>query len=297
MGVIASDRPRVLLLIDQRGWAFETIARAIERCLGDRFAFEIAATAEKPPIDESSFDIIHTFFDRERYHVPFVHGRARIVKSVYSEYWHFEGMTASELYDQFHHDAHAILVPNFKLLMLLRDLPVPVHIFPEGVDASLFAPRIRDRTEGFRVGWAGNPDRYIKRFEWLKKAAKGIGELFLATGDRTVDAMVDFYNDIDVIACSSQAEGSPRPILEGMACGAFPVSFDVGVVPEVVTPFVNGLIVEEESVEGLRSALTWCRDHLDHVRRARPLNVERMRATRRWESVVQSLAAIYHSLL
>lgn len=291
------ERARVLLLIDKRGWAFDTLALAIQKHLGNEFHFTIAATDEKPVINDADYHIIHTFFDREQYHLPFVGGRVRIIKSVYSLYWNLEGMSPQELYLRFHREAHAMIVPNFKLLSLLSGLPVPVHLCPEGVDTDFFHPEYYALQGPLRVGWAGNPQRYIKRFSLLKDAAHGIGDLLAADGDKTPDEMLVFYNSVDVIACASYAEGTPRPLLEGMACGAFPVSFDVGIVPEVVTHAVNGLVVHDETVQGMHNALQWCNEHIEHVRGVRSLNVERIRALRSWQATLPALARVYRSVL
>ena len=67
--------------------------------------------------------------------------------------------------------------------------------------------------------------------------------------------MARFYNSIDVICVASTAEGDPLPLVEGMACGCFPVCVDVGIVPELVQSGVNGLIVDRTPA-AFRAALS-----------------------------------------
>jgi len=59
--------------------------------------------------------------------------------------------------------------------------------------------------------------------------------------------MPEFYQGISVYVCASLSEGTPNPILEAMSCGRPVISTNVGIVPEVVDPGKNGLIVKRDS--------------------------------------------------
>lgn len=52
-----------------------------------------------------------------------------------------------------------------------------------------------------------------------------------------------FYSEIDIYLCQSSVEGVPYPVLEAMSCGAVVLSTPVGVVPEVILPWENGVII------------------------------------------------------
>ncbi len=292
----SSHRPRVLLLADVRYWAFDTIARAAQRHLAGRFDCSVFYRDEHPIIDENAYDIVHVLYESERYHRQFLHGRARVVRSVYSHHWQLdEGLDAWKFYQTYLNDAHAITVPNLKLLETLRCLPPPTFLFAEGVDTNLFRPPAR-RSGPLVVGWAGG-DKPIKRLEWLKHACDGLCELRIADGMLSDQGMVEFYGGIDVIACASKAEGSPRPVLEGMACGCFPVSFDVGIASELIHDGENGRIVRDVSVAGLREAFVWCRDNVGLIRSRWKHNAEIIRSTRSWKGVVEYLGDIYTGVL
>ncbi|MBM3230953.1 glycosyltransferase family 4 protein [Candidatus Peregrinibacteria bacterium] len=292
----SSNRPRILLLIDIPGWAFHTVAKEIERHLSDRFAFTIMIKDNFPTIDEDCFDLIHVFYEFEEYHKQFLTGKAKVIRSVYSHYWEIDHhLTPMQLYQRYLHDAHAVIVPSMRLFHAFEGIPPPVYLFPEGVDTALFSPG-KARIGPLVVGWAGK-DIPIKRLDILRAACEGICALKIADGSLSQDAMQNFYRGIDVIACTSIAEGCPRPLIEAMACGAYPVSFDVGVVPEVVIDGMNGMIVKQQSTGAFREALQWCRDHCDTIRGTRRLNAERIRATRTWQNVTAHLADIYYAVL
>lgn len=289
-------RPRILLLIDIPNWAFHSIARAVVRHLGDRFAFTILIKDQYPHIEENWFDIVHVFYEFEEYHRQFLHGKAKVIRSVYSHYWEAERkLEPMQFYLQNLSDAHVISVPSQKLLRRLQGLPPPIRLFAEGIEPEVFKP-LRERSGSLKVGWAGKPG-FIKRLDIIRKACDGLCELVIADGTKTEAEMVDFYNSVDIIACSSIAEGCPRPVLEGMACGCYPVSFDVGIVSELVAQNRNGMIVTDETAEGMREALTRCKESLGDIRKAATLNPEIIRATRTWEATTAHLADVYTALL
>lgn len=289
-------KPSVLLLIDKWNWAFHTIAMAVEKHLSDEFRFTILSAEDDLHINESDFDIIHVLFESEYRHRTFLTGKAKIVKSVYSHYWELEGMNAEQFYNRHLSEAHAVTVPSLRLLRQLQNIPAPVYLFAEGVDTDVFRP-VRGVKREETVGWAGDPERPVKRLNWLREAAQDVYPLRIAAGQTPIAEMASFYSRCAIVACSSQAEGCPRPILEGMACGAFPVSFDVGVVPEVIRHKVNGYIVEQHSVSALREALRWCKEHPDILETARGINIELIRGLRTWKATTPHLADIYHSVL
>ncbi len=294
---LSDVRPRILLLIDVRGWAFYTLAQATKHHLSDRFQFDILASGEKPPIDASKYDLIHVFYFGERYHLPFLDHRIRVLKSVYSFRWQLAGLSSDDLYRMHLREAHAISVPNRELCSLLSDLPPPVFLTPEGVDTDLFHPSGIERSGPMVAGFAGKSSDPVKQVFLLQEACEGMCELKVADGSLSADAMPDFYRSIDILLCSSLAEGSPRPLLEAMATGVFPVTFPVGIARELIDHGVNGFIAEDRTAQGLRNALSWCNAHPSVLQGASLMNPRLMVENRRWEVVTESLADVYDSLL
>ena len=58
------------------------------------------------------------------------------------------------------------------------------------------------------------------------------------------DEMGNFYSENHVLICSSEHEGGPMPILESLASARPVISTNVGIVPELVIPNHNGIIIE-----------------------------------------------------
>ncbi len=290
-------RPRILLIVDIPNWAFHTLARAIQSGLAHRFRCDIMIGSQLAAFDETDYDLIHVFFEMERNHLPYVHGKTRILKSVYSHYWQQWGMSVADFYKTHLREAHAVCVPSALLADALRELPVPVSIAPEGVDTSFFTPAGIKREGPLVVGWAGHPNRSIKRLEWMKAATDDLCELRLTNGLLSPEEMREFYRSVDIIACSSIAEGAPRPLMEGMSCGLFPLSFDVGIAGELINGNRNGYLVQNNTIEGLRSAVEWCVEHPDKIRDTAFLNRNIAIARRDWRVTLPAQEHIYDTIL
>lgn len=71
--------------------------------------------------------------------------------------------------------------------------------------------------------------------------------------------IVDWYQAVDVLLLASRREGLPRCMIEGLACGAPIVSFDVCSVREVLEEHQCGLVVPGEDYMALANAVA----HLD----------------------------------
>jgi glycosyltransferase involved in cell wall biosynthesis len=67
--------------------------------------------------------------------------------------------------------------------------------------------------------------------------------------------MVHYYAKLDVYVCVSDAEGTPNPVLEAMACGVPIISTDVGIVGELMGTLQSQFILTERSIKSLQRAL------------------------------------------
>lgn len=278
--------PRVWLVPYLKGWTYDITARAIAEQLAHRFEFRIAHQADVDAGELEKWDadvVVDMWWKGTMYR----RRPERVVKQVSSHRWSFEhwgSHSPYEVLDRFARGVKTVIVPSQRLRAMLEAVrPGAVRVAPKGFDPSLLEDH-RMRGGELRVGWAGAaaaPDKCVEILVAADPTVR-IADLCLTQGE-----MSDFYNGIDVIAVSSIAEGDPRPLIEGMACGCFPVATDVGIVPELVSHGVNGLIVER-SVEAFSDAFAWCRRNLDAVRAAGALNAVRMREQRTWASVAPS---------
>lgn len=280
--------PRVWLVPGGRAWSYDFTAQALAQHLANRFELRIAYSDTMDELLGWPADLIVDFWWKGKLQVQF--GK-RVVKQVSSHRWsqgRYHRMTTGLMARKFLRPAGGVAVPSKRLhdeLTILRNpcsLP-PIDLCPKG-----FHPeRMGDydmRGGPLVVGWAGNASAPDKNVPVLLTAEPNmrIADRCLTQGE-----MGDFYNSIDVITCASVAEGDPRPLIEGMACGCFPVVVNVGIVPELVRDGDNGLIVKG-TAQSFSEAFRWCREHIDYVRAAGRRNALELAQTRTWAVTSQA---------
>jgi Glycosyl transferases group 1/Polysaccharide pyruvyl transferase len=275
------------MLVDKRGWAYDTAAQAISRRLADEFEFRIEYVRENPDLHAWKFDLLYVFFWGETYHQRFGFKPCRVIKEISSHRWANEdayGRLSAEQTAAKHLSDAGTLTATSRRLMNQFSPHREVHWCPNGFEAGTFAPRGL-RSGPLRIGWAGNQNDACKGVHDILKPAAGQDfELVLAGGDLDAAAMGTFYNSIDVLCVASTAEGEPLTLVEGMAAGVFPVAVDVGIVPELVRHGDNGFVVNR-SPAAFGAAFQWCRQNVATVREAGGDNARRMAGERRWDDV------------
>lgn len=289
-------KPRVLMLADYPQWAQDRAVRAISRRLSDEFEFRVAYVRDHLDLSAWEFDLIFVMFWGEIYHRKFASDPRRVIKQVSSHRWETEKkygrLTASEAVYVYLRDAGTLTAPSRRLQATLSPFR-EVLLAQKGFEPSEF--KVLSRRSGkLRIGWAGDIRDRTKGLRDVLLPAAGSGfELVTAEGDLRLSDMLDFYNSIDVICVASTAEGDPLTLIEGMACGCFPVAVDVGIVPELVRDGDNGLIVDRHHAS-FRAAFEWCAANLDQVREAGLRNAVQMLDTRTWDHVSWQWREVLH---
>ena len=290
----------ILFLVDKRNWVFDFTARSIACRLSDRFRIIVRYVDERPDLSREKFDLLYVFFWGESWHERFGVEPSRLIKGVSSFRWRFEEkyghLTPSAFVDKYLQECSIVITPALKLFDILDTLRGDVFVCPNGIESELFC---YDREDGdaLRIGWVGNPNDKCKGLEdILIPACAGRFRFEYANGRWSRRQVAEFYNKIDVLAVASVAEGEPLPLIESMVCGCFPVTTDVGIVPELVRSGYNGLIVER-SVESFREAFDWCERHLEQVRRAGKFNSLLVTKTMSWDFRVRRFAEIFEYAL
>ncbi len=285
--VIPSRRPRVWLLADRRGWAYDRLCHGVARELANEFDCRIAYVAERPDLTDWDFDLVLVCYWGETWHQQFVSDPARIVKLVSSHRWQeasHGALTPAQFAATHLTDAATLGATSLRLQHLLAAERAVLHT-PQGVELDTFVPPTTRRHGPLVAGWAGNAQDPCKGLALMLRPATG-DDFELRSADGSLDAagMVRFYQGIDVLLIASTFEGEPRPLLEAMACGCFPIAVDVGIVPELVHHADNGLIVERNPA-AFRAALQWCAANLDFVRAAGARNRDLLATARAWPTV------------
>jgi glycosyltransferase involved in cell wall biosynthesis len=67
--------------------------------------------------------------------------------------------------------------------------------------------------------------------------------------------MAEFFRSAQVLVSPTTHDGTPNSLLEGMACGCFPVAGDIESIREWITPGVNGLLADPTDPASLAEAI------------------------------------------
>lgn len=275
---------RIALVPHTRDWSYDFTALALVQHLSDRFDLRVFYGDTLDSMNPREFDLVVDFWWRAALDRRF---KQRVVKQVSSHRWtrdKYGNLDARALIDGHLRKSGAVLVPSQRLANELADAP-HVTLCPKGFHPETFGDE-QQRNGGLVVGWVGNAYASDKRLDVIRAACPELRVVGPGTpiGKLGQEFMPAFYNSIDIITCASDAEGDPRPLIEGMACGCFPVVVDVGIAPELVRHRENGLIVER-TPQAFADAFAWCRANIDFVRWAGRLNAREMLASRTWAQV------------
>lgn len=175
-------------------------------------------------------------------------------------------------------------VSSNKLLNIYNTLDLenkPYGVITDGVSLEKFYVKKKNRyhdidNRKIKIGWVGNSawkqdqedfkgvNTILKpTLQELIEEGYPIEMYFADRQERMIphDKMVDYYQDIDIICCTSKIEGTPNPVLEGMACGTVVVSTDVGIVPDVLGEKQSQFILKERSKACLKERLIYLMEH------------------------------------
>lgn len=255
---------KVLLLYDKI-WAWYFKAMAIQKHLGQGHGFKKIAVASnkwirKNPNVLKKYNHIHYF--------GWLDGRQVALK--------YKGVTAgvsSHNYFYRHWDIarnvmnrYGALTCTSKIIyddLKKRKLGKLLYLCQNGVDEEKFQPD-PVKHDKFVVGWMGQPTHgkfsrsdksidmhgYQHVLQPLVESMRGNRAVEFNIIAKTYknaishDAMVKWYNGLDLFLHTGFGTGTPNGVFEAMACGVPCISTAIGAAPEVIEDGVNGYLVQ-----------------------------------------------------
>jgi len=274
-------RPRLLILANTRGWAFDELAQQRANYLASFWNIDIQYIDEKPNINPAHYDLMFDpNWNFNEYDALFM---GCFVRGINSHKWERNPCPYKQLRKCLN-GAVACFVPNQSQVRRIRPAFPATFLVKEGIDPETFY-WIRDRSEPDLVaGWTGNQSNLLKRLDTvIKPACIQAGVNLRIAEFPTREKLNHFYNDVDVVLIGSEPlyEGNPLSLFEAGACGRTVIATNVGAVPEVVEDGVTGLVVEStndipRTIQAFVDRLTWCKEHLGEVRQMGKLHRERI---------------------
>lgn len=246
---------KILLIADRPGWAYDILAQSLQKS-STKYEIEVEyiinIRRDPSSFDLTPYDITFFFlwFDGMRYG-PKMKGFqfSKTCVGVHSLSWIKRGMTSNQAEHICNHFAGTGYISQEIGTILNLDNG---FFTPNGIDRNLFYPTPLPTGKDIRFMWVGNPST---SHHGDNKAFHSIVEPVCADLGVTLrtatplnriprDEMGRFYSENHVLICSSEHEGGPMPILESLASARPVITTKVGIVPELIIPNQNGIIIQ-----------------------------------------------------
>jgi len=128
-------------------------------------------------------------------------------------------------------------------------------------------------------------DREAQR--WIEKL--GIGPAVRLLPQLPQTDLADLFRRAQVMVSPTTHDGTPNSVLEGMACGCFPIAGDLESIREWIRPGENGLLVDATSPEQVAHAVIQALEDSNLRRQAAGLNRDIiMQRAEYWRCMSQS---------
>ncbi|MBI5951287.1 MAG: glycosyltransferase family 4 protein [Chloroflexi bacterium] len=109
--------------------------------------------------------------------------------------------------------------------------------------------------------------------------------------------MGDVFRAAQVMVSPSVHDGTPNSLLEGMACGCFPVAGDLESIREWITHAQNGLLVDPTNPQSIADAILLALEREDLRREAAGLNTKIISARAEYGVNMEKALEFYRSMI
>jgi glycosyltransferase involved in cell wall biosynthesis len=138
---------------------------------------------------------------------------------------------------------------------------------------------------------AGEP----QAMEWIQ--ALGITHSVELLPPLSHAEMAHAFRRAQIVASPSIHDGTPNSLLEGMACGCFPLAGDLESIREWITPRENGLLFDPTSPASIASAINTAIENQELRRKAAGLNQEIITTRAEYRRSMQRAESFYEAIL
>jgi glycosyltransferase involved in cell wall biosynthesis len=130
--------------------------------------------------------------------------------------------------------------------------------------------------------------------QWIEEL--GIGHAVELLAPRPHAQMADVYRRAAVLVSPSVHDGTPNTLLEGMACGCFPVAGDLESIREWITDGENGLLTDATDPRRLAESIVMALKSKDLREQAAGLNAKRIEEGAEYQTCMKKAADFYENL-
>ena len=138
---------------------------------------------------------------------------------------------------------------------------------------------------------AGEP----QALQWIKELEIGHAVRLLAPLSHS--DMADVYRRAQIVASPSIHDGTPNSLLEGIACGCFPVAGDLESIREWITPTQNGLLFDATHPESIAGAVVAAIENKNLRQAAAGLNKNMIAARAEYRQTMKGVEEFYKRVI
>lgn len=109
--------------------------------------------------------------------------------------------------------------------------------------------------------------------------------------------MAEVFRSAQVVVSPSFHDGTPNSLLEGMACGCFPVAGDLESIREWITPGKNGLLVDSASPRALADGILSALESKDLREQAAGLNANIIATRAEYGACMAQIEGFYKKII
>src|SRR5262245_49798935 len=108
--------------------------------------------------------------------------------------------------------------------------------------------------------------------EWIRELGIGLAVELLAPVPH--HEMANIFRRAQIVVSPSEHDGTPNTLLEGLACGCFPVAGDLESIREWITPNENGLLFDSTNPQSIADQILAGIENINLRNKATGLNRE-----------------------
>jgi glycosyltransferase involved in cell wall biosynthesis len=109
--------------------------------------------------------------------------------------------------------------------------------------------------------------------------------------------MAETFRRAQIVASPSIHDGTPNSLLEGLACGCFPVAGDLESIREWITPGENGLLFDSTDPQSVAHALLAAIENKNLREQAAGLNQNIIATRAEYRQNMKRAAEFYEGML
>ncbi len=130
--------------------------------------------------------------------------------------------------------------------------------------------------------------------QWIKELK--IGHAVQLNPPVSHSQMGEVFRGAQIVVSPSIHDGTPNSLIEGMACGCFPIAGDLESIREWITHGQNGLLVDPNDPQAIADAILVALDREDLRREAAGLNLKLISARAEYQANMRRVDEFYRSI-